>query len=161
VVLLDGHHPRLALAAARAATGPVVLDGGSWKPALPELLPLVRTAICAADFRVPGEEAVAPALRRHGVGEVAITAGPGPVRWWAGADAGSVPVPAVAVVDTLGAGDAFHGAYAWAVAARPDAELPAALRFAAGVAAVRCGVAGPRAWLADRRLPELAARWGG
>lgn len=57
VLLLDGHHPRLALAAARAARDrdvPVVLDAGSWKPVLDELLPLVDVAVCSAAFRVPG-----------------------------------------------------------------------------------------------------------
>jgi sugar/nucleoside kinase (ribokinase family) len=159
VVLLDGHHPELALASARAATGRVVLDGGSWKPVLPELLPLVRTAICSADFRPPCGAPVADVLRGHGVAEVAVTAGPEPVRWWRGTESGTVPVPAADAVDTLGAGDAFHGAYAWAVATRPDAPFPAALGFAATIAAIRCETPGPRAWLTDRRLGEHAAAW--
>lgn len=69
VLLLDGHHPRLALAAARAARDrevPVVLDGGSWKPVLDELLPLVDIAVCSADFRVPSAAEPAPALLARG-----------------------------------------------------------------------------------------------
>lgn len=57
VLLLDGHHPRLALTAARAAVErrvPVVLDAGSWKPVFDELLPLADVVICSADLRVPG-----------------------------------------------------------------------------------------------------------
>ncbi|NKX51868.1 kinase, partial [Arthrobacter deserti] len=45
VVLLDGHHPRLAAAAGRSAAGqqvPVVLDAGRWRPVWDELLPAAR-----------------------------------------------------------------------------------------------------------------------
>jgi sugar/nucleoside kinase (ribokinase family) len=188
VVLLDGQHPRLALAAATAGRV-VVLDAGSWKPALPELLPRLDVAACSAAFRVPGTGSVpesAVVLReRYGVPAVAVTAGPEPVHWWYAGVAGQVRVPAIRARDTLGAGDAFHGALAWALAARrrgsvPGAEdraearaedravggLPdvagfvAALEFAARIAAVRCETAGPRRWLDDPRLPELAAGAG-
>jgi sugar/nucleoside kinase (ribokinase family) len=177
VVLVDGHHPELALAAARLAgehAVPVVLDGGSWKPVLEELLPLVDVAICSADFAVPGAAAgagaVAAALRRWGVRATAVTHGGEPVFWCWGDVSGEVAVPRVAVRDTLGAGDAFHGAFAYAVAAAPAAApadalafvAPAdALAFAARVAALRCGVPGPRAWLALPALAELAGAMGG
>ena len=192
VLLLDGQHPRLALAAATAARSAgriVVLDGGSWKPALPDLLPLLDVAACSAAFRVPGtgsaEESAAALRDGYGVPAVAVTAGPAPVRWWYAGAAGEVPVPAVTARDTLGAGDAFHGALAWALAAAaagnshdravaglagaeaPRGRLPdaagfaAALEFAARVAALRCETPGPRAWLADPRLLGLAAREGG
>lgn len=214
VLLVDGHHPALALAAARAARSagcPVLLDGGSWKPVLDDLLPLVDVAAVSADFRVPGTSTAAgsaAALRdRYGVPAVATTAGPDPVHWtwiprpghhpagrdagassrWTGAGrdagasswgagrgpgvgaegeivAGAVPVPLVAARDTLGAGDAFHGALAWALATRPAAldtapGFAGALAFAAEIAAVRVTVAGPRRWLADPRLAALAAAW--
>jgi sugar/nucleoside kinase (ribokinase family) len=162
VVLVDGHHPDLALAAARAAREhgvPVVLDAGSWKHVLTELLPLVDLAVCSAGFRVPGRADVAGALRAAGVAAVAVTAGPDPVRWWfAGAD-GSAPVPSVAAVDTLGAGDVFHGAFARAVAGSPPADaagFAAALTFAAEVAALRCRTPGPRAWLAEPAMRAWA-----
>ena len=160
VVLVDGHHPALAVAAARAAraTGvPVVLDAGSWKDVLTELLPLVDFAVCSSSFRVPGRDDVAGALRAAGAAAVAITAGAGPVRWWFGTATGAVPVPSVAAVDTLGAGDVFHGAFARAVVERPPADpagYAAALAFAARIAALRCATPGPRAWLAEPALRE-------
>jgi len=43
ILLVDGHFPHLAMSAATEARShgiTVVLDGGSWKPVLPELLPL-------------------------------------------------------------------------------------------------------------------------
>jgi sugar/nucleoside kinase (ribokinase family) len=62
-------------------------------------------------------------------------------------------------VDTLGAGDVFHGALAAALAARvPD--LPACIALAARVAALRCAHLGLRAWLADPGLDAIAARLG-
>jgi sugar/nucleoside kinase (ribokinase family) len=171
VVLVDGHHPRLAIAAAsaaRAAGRLVLLDGGSWKPGLDALLSLVDVAVCAAEFRLPGAgsaaESAAELRHRYGVPAIAVTAGPAPVRWWQGhpggaSTAGEVAVPAVSVQDTLGAGDAFHGALAWAFATARGADLAAALGVAASVAAVRCETAGPRGWLADPRVGELARRW--
>lgn len=135
VVLVDGHHPGLALAAARAGT-PVVLDGGSWKPVLPDLLPHVDYAVCSAVF---------PDAASLRVPHVAVTRGPDPVLWWSAGNSGEVPVPSIDVRDTLGAGDAFHGAFAHAVAG--GAPFVDALSAGVGVAALRCAVAGPRAWL--------------
>lgn len=162
-VLVDGHHPGLAVPAARAAHErdvPVVLDGGSWKPAIEELLPFVDIAVCSADFAVPGARDAAAALLDRGVPVVVVTAGAAPVRWWAGGAGGEVEVPRVVAVDTAGAGDAFHGALLYALGQLPPGDgtgrLVRALTFAAAVASLRCGIPGPRAWLADPRLPELA-----
>ena len=164
VVLLDGHHPALALAAAHAADAagvPVVLDAGSWKQVLPELLPHVTAAVCSADFAPPGAvgdlDATARALLAAGPAFVAVTAGPAPVRWWAGGEHGGVEVPAVPVRDTLGAGDVLHGAYAYAVASGV-ADPVLALRFAIDVAGVRVAHTGPRSWLGDPRLAGLVRR---
>jgi sugar/nucleoside kinase (ribokinase family) len=96
VLVIDGHHPALALAAARIARAngvPVVLDGGSWKPVLDDLLPLVDVAVCSADFRAPGTvtvKASAAALRERGVPAVAVTRGGEPVLWWSAEPAASV-----------------------------------------------------------------------
>jgi sugar/nucleoside kinase (ribokinase family) len=166
-VLVDGHHPRLALAAAQAGRL-VLLDGGSWKPVLPELLPLVTLAVCSAAFRMPGAEdaweSALAAQAAYGVPFVAVTAGPEPVWWAAEGRSGTVPVPAVAAVDTLGAGDAYHGALLHSLA---GCELPVpvtaavgALAYAAEVAAVRCASFGPRAWLDDPALRRLATPEG-
>lgn len=142
VVLLDGHHPELALAVARQAEGPVVLDAGSWKPVLDDLLPLVDIAACSAHFRAPG-----PGLHERGVPTVITTAGPAPVRWsTADGASGEVPVPIVEARDTLGAGDVWHGALAFAVATEPT--VTDRIRFANEVAAERVRHVGPRSWTA-------------
>jgi sugar/nucleoside kinase (ribokinase family) len=82
------------------------------------------------------------------VRHVVITHGPDPVRWWSGADSGETTVPAVDAVDTAGAGDAFHGALAVAVAHQPKVDdLKTALEYAVTVAGVRVRHRGPRDWL--------------
>jgi len=168
VLLLDGHHPRLAVVAARAARErgvPVLLDAGSWKPVLDELLPLVDIAICSGDFALP-DGAPPSSLLDRGVRRVAITRGPEPILWWS-AEPGerrapgvsdeqdAAPVPSVPVRDTLGAGDVVHGAFAWYLADRPDRAFADHLARSAVVAAERCRVAGISAWRA-----QLARRRG-
>lgn len=155
-VLIDGHHPALALAAARAARARgtlCILDGGSWKDNTPDLLPHVDVAVCSADFRPPGVTAAADVLDYllgNGIEWVAITDGAQPIVWAAGGARGRIPVPAVRVADTLGAGDIFHGAFAYAIAKGGGAtadSFVSALRFGAKVAAYSCQYSGTRRWM--------------
>ncbi len=165
VLLLDGHHALLAVSAALAAVAagvPVVLDAGRWKPVMAELIPLADDVICSAEFRWPGTADPASSAaairavttpRSAGTAHdgdsftraVAVTQGAGPVLWWQGTSSGEVPVPAVRAVDTLGAGDAFHGAYAYRRA--EDGSFADRLAGAARVAALRVRTVGPRDWL--------------
>jgi sugar/nucleoside kinase (ribokinase family) len=151
VVLIDGHHPALALDTARLARArgrPCVLDGGSWKPHTADLLPHVDIAVCSADFRPPESASVFEALLDAGVPWVAVTDGPRPVRWASGGGSGGsgdsgrsgglhgeVPVPLVHAADTLGAGDVFHGAFTHALAGLAAAGLAAGGSAAAGTTA--------------------------
>ncbi|MEJ2854795.1 MULTISPECIES: PfkB family carbohydrate kinase [unclassified Saccharothrix] len=133
VVLVDGHLGPVALAVARLARRagvPVVLDAGSWKPVLDDLLPLVDVAACSAAF-----ELSEPEVHARGVPLVIRTRGPEPVTWSRDGATGAVPVPAVPVRDTNGAGDVWHGALAVAVARGLPVED--AVRWANAVAAVR------------------------
>ena len=158
-VLTDGHHPALARAAARSGR-PLVVDAGTWRPVFGEIIGHATVVACAASFRHPaaGDAAgTARELLAAGVRHVAVTDGPRPVRWWSGDRSGEVPVPPVTAADTAGAGDAFHGALAVAVAGDPDVpDLVPALRYAVGVAGIRVTHAGPRAWLADPRLAAFS-----
>lgn len=161
VVLIDGHHPELAVAAARCAQKagiPVVLDCGSPKPVYTELVPLADTVVCSASFAGAPEhaDAVVAALLAGGARLVAITAGAAPVRWRTREAAGAVEVPQVAVRDTLGAGDVLHGAVAFALA-RGVTDPERGLRFGIAVASLRVRHVGPRAWLGDQRLGTLVA----
>jgi sugar/nucleoside kinase (ribokinase family) len=147
VVLSDGHLPELALPVlrrAREAGAPTVLDGGSWKPWTAELLPWIDIAIVSSRFAPPGGGDVLTLLRAQ-VGAAAVTAGPGPVRWSAGEASGEIRPPAAAAVDTLGAGDIFHGAFCHAFARTRD--FSASLASAAEIASRSCGFWGPRRWI--------------
>lgn len=152
VVLVDGHHPLIAGAAVRSAAAraiPLVVDAGRWKPVMADLIPQVTDMVCSGDFRVPGTDdtaSTAAALVRAGVRTVVATHGGHPVEWWSNDECGSVPVPPVAVVDTLGAGDAFHGAYAY-YATDVAHDVAERVELSIRVAALRCSVIGPRAWL--------------
>lgn len=172
IVHLDGNNPVLALKVARAAqahTVPVSLDGGNMALAdVEKILPFV-------DIYTPDEQSVRKQLgdeitmeeacRRYhamGPGFVCITrAEHGSIafdglRFW------SEPAyRGVAIIDTTGAGDNFHGAYiaAWLEGRATDA----ALRFAGTYAALCCRGIGGRASAPDRAetLLHLARFPGG
>jgi sugar/nucleoside kinase (ribokinase family) len=149
LLMVDGHHMELAIVAAeraRAAGMRVVFDGGSWKPGTEELLRLVDAAICSNDFRPPGCDSADDAIEAmSSLWFSAVTDGPEPVRYRAGTRAGRLDVPAVPVVDSLGAGDILHGAFCWYLVELADPV--AALRRAISVAARSCSFFGTRAWM--------------
>lgn len=143
VVLLDGHHPGLArsVLAYTQALEPrplIVLDAGRWRPVFADLLGAADVTARSADFRAPADVARSRAT--------VATHGPEPVTWSdEDGRSGSTVVPAVEVRDTLGAGDAFHGALVVALAR--GADLEAAVEEAVRVASVRVQHVGPRSWL--------------
>ncbi|WP_129785712.1 PfkB family carbohydrate kinase [Promicromonospora panici] len=142
-VLLDGHHPDLArsvLAYARTLDPRplIVLDAGRWRPVFADLLGAADVTARSADFRAPDDVARSRAT--------VATHGPEPVTWCdEDGRRGSTDVPDVEVRDTLGAGDAFHGALVVALAR--GADLEAAVEEAVRVASVRVQHIGPRTWL--------------
>jgi sugar/nucleoside kinase (ribokinase family) len=161
VVLVDGHHPLIARAAVRhaAARGTtLVVDAGRWKPVMSDIVPHATDMVCSNDFRMPGADdprSTAAALVRSGARTVVCTHGGDPVEWWSDGESGSVPVKPVVVVDTLGAGDAFHGAYSY-FSTQIESGVAERIDRSARVAALRCSVVGPRAWLSE--LPLLQTR---
>lgn len=147
-----------------------VLDGGSWKPWLVPLLGLIDIAVISADFIPPllnadNPQAIAEFLRGFGITRIIRTNGPDPVQWWWGDDSGHVEVPPVNAISTLGAGDIFHGAFAWALTHAQRAAVPALgqgniaanpealIKFANRVAAISTTHFGSRKWVTD---PEIA-----
>ena len=151
IVLVDGHYMQACQAWASAAQAngvPVVLDGGSWKHGTEELLKSVQTAICSADFLPPGcasKDDVLQFLKDRCVKNIAITDGANPVHFASGQSSGTLRVPEVEVVDTMGAGDIFHGAYCHS--ASTGAGFVEALAGAAKVAAESCRFTGTREWM--------------
>ncbi len=157
VLLVDGHLPESALQAARIAREaglPVVLDPGEPKPALEELLGLadypispLHTALWATGESDPEQAALG--LLRRGAKAAIVTQGASGYLLATEEGVRQEPAFQVKVVDTTGAGDAFHGGFAFALARGRSVEEAA--RFAAAVAALKCRKLGGRAG-----LPTLA-----
>lgn len=152
VVLLDGHQMAVGWQIARWAVAqkiPVVVDAGSWKPGFDQVCALATCVIAAAKFRLPGCNHPSETLRqlvRMGIPEVAMTQGNQPIHYIAAGQSGTLAVPQVAVKDTLGAGDFFHGAFCHY---RLTQSFEAALLQAAAIASLSCQFLGTRAWLKE------------
>ncbi len=144
MVLTDGWLPELAIPLCRRAKEvgiSVVLDGGSWKPWSGEIMPHVDYAVLSDRFR----PATLPEIHALGPAHAAITRGERPIEWSSVDRAGSIVPPSVEAVDTLAAGDVFHGAFCHYLAGCPD--FPDALEKAAAIAAQSCRHYGPRGWI--------------
>ena len=77
-----------------------------------------------------------------------VTMGAAGFAWLDGDVVRRIPAPAVTAVDTLGAGDVFHGAYALALA--EQVPMPAVFAFANAAAALKCTRPGGRLGIPDR-----------
>jgi sugar/nucleoside kinase (ribokinase family) len=152
IVLLDGHQLAVSRAIAQQAKMfniPVVLDGGSWKPGLESLLPLVNYAVCSTNFYPPHcntQADVVAHLKNLRVSHIAITGGEQPIWYDNSAQTGTIPVPKIQPIDTLGAGDIFHGAFCHFILQTHFVE---ALAQSAEVAARSCLHFGTRQWMKD------------
>jgi sugar/nucleoside kinase (ribokinase family) len=150
-ILIDGFYPELALPLvqlAKESNVPVVLDGGSWKEHLDQLLPYVDIAICSENFYPKGTSCphtVIEYLSKAGVGQIAITRGPKPIIWQGKGQCGTIQVEKVETIDTLGAGDVFHGAFLYYLSACHSFED--ALRGASAIATFSVQYPGTREWM--------------
>ncbi|CAG0956584.1 Sulfofructose kinase [Burkholderiales bacterium] len=106
-----------------------------------------------AQCRTALERAWAAMRSRGSASACAVTRGEAGSWWLTGDGPLDVPAPAINAVDTLGAGDVFHGAYALAIAQRRD--IASAARFATLAAAIKCTRGGGRAGCPT--LAEVAA----
>ncbi len=117
IVLIDGHQLEISCAIAQQAQAqniPIVLDGGSWKPGLELILPFIDYAICSADFFPPNchkQKEVFDYLKTQQIPHIAITNGARDIQYLSKNKQGRVAINQVKVVDTVGAGDIFHGAF--------------------------------------------------
>lgn len=151
-LLVDGHHNVAAAEAVRWAREdgvPVVLDlerpqeqdealvSNASHPVLPERF--------ALEFTGAGDaESAARAIRARGPEVVVVTLGPeGCLAVTAEGVVRQPALPVEPIVDTTGAGDVFHGAFAYGIALGYD--LAENLRFASAAAALKCRALGGRA----------------
>ena len=134
----------IALHAARDLGVPGILDvEAAPEDVLDRLVPIATHLIASEPgaFALTGEPDPARAvevLAKSRAEFVAVTAGERGVFW----PGGHQPAFAVDAVDTLAAGDVFHGAFALGLAEGRDVD--AAIRFASAAAAIKCTRCGGR-----------------
>jgi len=114
-VFSDGFYPEIAVPLcqrAQSAGIPVILDGGSWKPQIPAILPHVDIAICSANFIPPTCKNYSDTIKyvmQQGVKKVAISRGFESII----TNEYEIKIERVEAIDSLGAGDVLHGAFIW------------------------------------------------
>ncbi len=164
-LLTDARHPQVSEYALRAARRSGVPTVGDWS----DLRHWAQTAL--VDHLIVSEECARAALGNEALGDhaigdddlaaalpqlrstehqlVAVTLGPRGILWDAGSGVRRTLAPRVDVLDSTGAGDACHGAYAFALAS--GRSVSDALRLASAVGGLACTGPGRDA------LPDLAA----
>lgn len=150
VVLADPRWPAGAgamFARARSAGVPTALDADmADAQVFEDLLPLTDHAIFSepalAQFAGRADEDALRGVAGRGCRIAAVTRGARGVRWIADGESVEAPAFAVDVRDTTGAGDVFHGAYAFAIGA--GLGVGPAMIFASAAAALKCMRPGAR-----------------
>lgn len=92
------------------------------------------------------------AAARQSAAWIAVTDGDRGVSWLENGEFQHLPAFRVHAVDTLGAGDVFHGAFALALA--EGCTERDAVRLGSAAAAVKCTLAGGRAGIPDRAMVD-------
>ncbi len=154
--------------AARTRGIPVVLDGDQPTRLTEELLTTATHIVFSADgLRATAQsDDLASALlsiAKRTPAFVAVTDGGHDMMWLEGETLRSLPAFQVSIVDTLAAGDIFHGAFALALAEGRDEA--GAMRFAAAAAALKCtrfggGTICPRRPAVEAFLSEAGEKTG-
>jgi len=159
VMLFDEHEPALSAqlcGQAKASDIPTVLDAGSRRHGTDALAMrvdyLVASAKFARQFCGTDDMQAALTLLADKRDNVVITLGKTGLIWSRNGETGAMPAPEVAVIDSTGAGDAFHGAFALALARGLAWEDM--LRFASRVGALTCTKLGARQGLPYRENME-------
>ena len=143
-VLLDNRYPDFVTPIAREAIArgiPRVLDFDYGAPPGDPLLDACTHVIASADaLRASiGVSDLGAALQKLGTfynGFLAVTDGPQGTYWLDGGEVRHMDAFKVEAIDSLGAGDAFHGAFTVGLVETDDTVE--AMRFAAAAAAIKC-----------------------
>ena len=146
ILHVDGHNPKAAIAAAKAAREAGVLvnyDAGTHRDGMEELLPLADILICSEEFilKLTGladaEKAVRQVYAKCGPKVCGATMGVRGSMCFDGKDLVKCPAFKVEkVVDTTGCGDLFHTGFA--IRYLETQDLMECQRFGAAVSALKC-----------------------
>ncbi len=154
VMLFDGHEPFISLPLvekARKANIPTILDAGSVHSGTLALMSHVDYLVCSEKFAIQfaGNEYQALSQLAERAPVVVITLGERGLIWRRGNEQGKLPAYPITAIDTTGAGDAFHGAFAAALAV--DMEWQTLLRYASAAGTLCCMRMGARLGLPSRK----------
>ncbi len=147
VILLDGHQPLLSpsiIEQAKQHNIPTVLDAGSLHTGTKYLIDKVDYLVASEKFAKQYAGDVESALTQLAKlsANVVITLGEKGLIWQQQQQTGSLTACKVEAIDTTGAGDAFHGAFAAAVAA--GKSWNEILKFASVAGSLCCSKIGAR-----------------
>jgi len=143
-ILADNRFPayvRDVLIAARKRRIPTVLDADEPRHDSDDLLSIASHVVFSAEGlrATAGTDSLGRGLvdlAKRVASFLAVTDGRNDVLWLEGGELRQFPAFRVDVVDTLGAGDTFHGAFALMLA--EGADIRTAVRFSAAAAALKC-----------------------
>ena len=149
VILFDGHEPEISLPLmndAHAKGIKTVLDAGSLNKGTFRLFDRVSHLVCSERFACELTGASSPdkameSFVSHSQ-SVVITLGKNGLIWKNSGGKGQIPAFPVGVVDSTGAGDVFHGAFAGCLAT--GKEWIETLTYASAAAALCCTKLGAR-----------------
>lgn len=154
IVLIDGYELEdkiEQLKTLKSNGAKIVLDGGSWKENNLEYLHLVDIAICSDRFRYPDcdlEESIKK-LNEQGIKRIAFTNGEKTITVFEYGRTTSIKTQKIDAVDTLGAGDVFHGAFCFYYLELNN--FTDALIKASEIAVKSCKYFGTHTWQTEER----------
>nr|WP_256969444.1 PfkB family carbohydrate kinase [Crenothrix polyspora] len=157
VMLFDGHEPEISIRLAEMARKrgiPTVLDAGSLHKGTLALMDKVDYLACSEKFaqQVAGDVQTALTQLANLSPNVMITLGEQGLIWQRGQECGALPAFPVTAIDTTGAGDAFHGALAAAVACGMNWQDT--LRYASAAGSLCCTKIGARPGLPTQQAQQ-------
>ncbi len=153
VVLFDGHEPHISLSLIKHLQKehiPTVLDAGSVHEGTLNLMDKVDYLVCSEKFAIQfaGNERTALAKLAKLSPNVVITLGERGLIWQRDQETGYLDAFNIDCVDSTGAGDAFHGAFAAALTTHKNwLEI---LQFASAAGALCCTKIGARVGLPSK-----------
>jgi sulfofructose kinase len=162
VVLFDGHEPHLSLSLLERTQSegiPALLDAGSVHEGTLALMERVDYLVCSEKFarQFAGDEETALARLAEVSPAAVITLGEKGLIWRRGQERGVMSAFPITAIDTTGAGDAFHGAFAAAVSSHMN--WLDVLRYASAAGSLCCTKTGARPGLPSREEHSALFEW--
>ena len=162
-LLFDGHEPNISLDLLQRFANhalPSVLDAGSLHDGTRLLMDKVTHLVCSEKFALQYAADESSALTKLAAvaPTVVITLGERGLIWRRGQESGNLSAPTIQAIDTTGAGDAFHGAFAAALSA--NMAWQETLRYASAAGAYCCTKIGARPGLPDQtQIQQILSVW--